>query len=66
MARRVWLEHEDAVKAVDVYVDDVADLFLQIMLRDTSDTAYTAPEMKALPESAVADLDRILSSFERM
>jgi hypothetical protein len=36
------------------------------MLRDTSDTAYTAPEMKALPDSAVTDLDRILSSFERI
>jgi hypothetical protein len=35
------------------------------MLRDTSDTAYTAPEMKALPESAVTDLHQILSSFER-
>jgi hypothetical protein len=65
-ARRVWLEHEDAVKAVDVYIADVADLFFEILLRDTSDTAYTAPEMKALPESAVTDLDRILSSFERV
>jgi hypothetical protein len=65
-ARRNALADQDAVKAVDVYVDDVADLFFTIMLRDTSDTAYTAPEMKALPESAVADLDRILSSFERM
>ena len=45
-------------------VDDVADLFLQITLRDTSDTASTVPEMKALPESALADLEGILNSLE--
>ena len=47
-------------------MDEEANLVVQITLRDSSETAYTAPEMKALPESAVTDLDRILSSFERM
>jgi hypothetical protein len=64
-ADRTALAHEGAVKAGDVYYHDGADLYLQITLRDSSETAYTAPEMKALPETAVADLDQILSSFER-
>jgi hypothetical protein len=64
--RRAAMTDQGAVKAVFVsYVNEEADLVLQITLRDTTETAYTAPEMKALPASAVDDLERILSSFER-
>lgn len=66
-ALRAAMTDQGAVKAVFVsYVNEEADLIVQITLRDTTETAYTAPEMKALPQRAVADLELILSSFERI
>ena len=64
-ASRTALAHQDAVKAVDVsYIDEDADLGLLITLRDSSETAFTAPEMATIPDSALVELEQILGSFE--
>jgi hypothetical protein len=66
-AMRAAITDQGAVKAVFVsYVNEGANLVVQVTLRDTSETAYVASEMKAIPPEAVADFQRILSSFERI
>ena len=66
-AMRAAMADQGAVKAAFVrYVNEEADLVVQITLRDVSETAYAASEMKAIPPEAVTDFQRILSSFERI
>jgi hypothetical protein len=63
--RRVY-GSQGAVKEVYTqYAHEDADLLLDITLRDSSETAFTAAEMATIPESVLVELDQILSSFEQ-
>jgi hypothetical protein len=65
-APRTLLGSPGAVKEVYTqYAHEDADLLLDIRLRDSSETAYTAEEMVTLPESVLVELDQILGSLEQ-
>ena len=63
-AVRTSLVYQDEIKAVDIYVDDGADLLLQIALRDVNTQGFAAPEMKTIPAAALIEFEQILNSFE--
>jgi hypothetical protein len=64
---RTFYGSPGAVKEVYTqYAHEDADLVLDIRLRDSSETAFTADELATIPEPVLIELDQILSSFERV